>query len=121
MKCNPFLLVVVLGVVLSAGGLAGGLLGQPPAGSKSAAATKPAVEPGSGKDGMTPDKALAAALKALADAKLKLWDDYKIIMTRPKVKDHSIWVIWFVSEGGAPGQDVSVIIKGGKTFILFGL
>jgi hypothetical protein len=70
--------------------------------------------------GMAPDKALARALSALADAKIELFDTYKIFMYRPN--DQSGWGVWFVALPETPGMDVFVNIEGdGGTSILPGL
>ena len=68
---------------------------------------------------MTPDRALAVALKSLADAKIELFDSYKIIMTSPK-NDLS-WGVWFVALPETPGMDVYVTVANdGSTSILPG-
>ncbi len=44
---------------------------------------------------MAPDSALTAALKALADAKVDLFDSYEITMRGSD--DKSSWGVWFVA------------------------
>jgi hypothetical protein len=69
--------------------------------------------------GMTPDKALAGALSALADAKIELFDSYKIVMTR--LENKSGWGVWFVALPETPGMDVYVtVVSNGTTTILPG-
>lgn len=68
---------------------------------------------------MKPDKALTIALHALDMEKIKLWESYRIIISRPKDKDK--WCIWFVAVPEVPGKDYSVFVDSeGKTSILPG-
>ena len=55
---------------------------------------------------MTPDNALTVALKALGDAKIRMFEDYKIVMTRPESKSN--WSVRFVALPETPGMDVFV-------------
>jgi hypothetical protein len=58
---------------------------------------------------MTPDRALAVALKSLADANFKLFDSYKIVMT---TKENELsWGVWFVALPETPGMDIYVAIE----------
>jgi hypothetical protein len=83
-------------------------------------AEEPPARPEKATKEMTPDKALAAALKALADAKIKLPGSYKIVMTR--TKDKSSWGVWFVGLPETPDMDVYVTVANdGSTSILPGV
>lgn len=69
---------------------------------------------------MTPDKALAGAFRALADAKIELFDNYKIIMT--PLKNQSGWGVWIVALPETPDMDVYVTVgSDGSTSILPGV
>jgi hypothetical protein len=69
---------------------------------------------------LTADRALAAALQALVEVKIELFDRYKIIMTQSA--DKSMWGVWFIALPESPGMDVSVIVANdGSTSILPGL
>ncbi len=69
--------------------------------------------------GTTPDRALAVALSALADAKIELFDNYEITITR---RDDEPWGVWFVALPKTPGMDYFVTIASdGRIGILPGL
>jgi hypothetical protein len=53
--------------------------------------------------------ALILSLKAIDDAGIELWNDYKVIISRSK--DSSYWVVWFVARPETPGLDITVIVN----------
>ena len=68
---------------------------------------------------MTPERALAVAIKSLVDRKVWFFDRYKIEMT-PKENQLS-WGVWFIALPESPGMDVYVTVANdGKTSILPG-
>ena len=81
---------------------------------------RPAGNPEQVAKSITADKALEAALKALADAKIRLFRRYKIVMNSPD--NRSRWGVWFVALPETPGKDVYVsVASDGSTSILPGL
>jgi hypothetical protein len=57
---------------------------------------------------MTPDRALAVAIKSLADHKVELFERHKIEMN-PRENDLS-WAVWFVGLPEAPGMELLVTL-----------
>jgi hypothetical protein len=80
---------------------------------------RPPIIPTSVAKGMAPDKALAGALSSLTDAKIELFDSYRIVMTQ--LENQSGWGISFEALPGTPGMEVSVhVASDGSTSILPG-
>src|SRR5262245_13589315 len=79
----------------------------------------PAGRPEKKKEPLAPDKALGIAVKALSDAKHKLWDDYEIRMSLNKEKAE--WIVDFDRLPASPGFTLTVFVEPkGATRILLG-
>lgn len=75
------------------------------------------VEP---RTAMGPDSALAIALRVLSDAKVKLFDSYKIVITRSE--ERSGWRVSIIALPETPGMYYWVMVEDdGRTAILPGL
>lgn len=58
---------------------------------------------------ITPDKALAAALEALANAKVPLWDDYTITIRRSRTVSNQ-WIVTIVAIPETPDKQLMLIV-----------
>jgi hypothetical protein len=85
----------------------------------SADSEEPDARRGNAVKTMAPDRALTIAIKALADAKIELFDRYKIEMNPGE--NGQGWRVWFFLLPEGPGLDVLVIVANdGKTSVLLG-